>query len=101
MRITTRYEPDYFPMALYGAMHECGHGLYSNGIDPSMQRTVLGQLDSLAIHESQSRMWENFVGRSRQFTNWLTPRLVDHAGGSLNTLGTDGCSGPSTRLRHH
>lgn len=89
VRITTRYEPAHFPTALYGAMHECGHGLYDAGIAPELQRTPLGATDSLAIHESQSRMWENFVGRGREFSELVTPRLVELSGGSLNGLSAD------------
>jgi carboxypeptidase Taq len=66
VRITTRFQQDYFPMGLYGAMHECGHGLYEQGVSEALQRTGLAHPDSLALHESQSRMWENFVGRSRR-----------------------------------
>ena len=62
VRITTRWDESFFPSSLYGAMHECGHGLYEAGIADSLQRTPLGHGESLAIHESQSRMWENMVG---------------------------------------
>ena len=65
VRITTRWEESYFASSLYGSMHECGHGLYEAGIDKTLQRTPLGFGESLALHESQSRMWENMVGRSR------------------------------------
>ncbi|MGH2842139.1 MAG: carboxypeptidase M32 [Solirubrobacteraceae bacterium] len=89
VRITTRYQCDHFPTALYGAMHECGHGLYEAGIDDGLQRTPLARVDSLAVHESQSRMWENFVGRSRAFSRLITPRLVELSGGALDGLGSD------------
>ncbi len=75
-RITTRWDETFFPMALYGAMHECGHGLYEAGIADKLRRTPLGHGESLGLHESQSRMWENMVGRSRQFSQVLAPRVA-------------------------
>ena len=77
VRITTRWDEAYFPSALYGAMHECGHGLYEEGIADSLQRTPLGSAESLGLHESQSRMWENMVGRGRPFCTVLAPRIAD------------------------
>ncbi|MGN6169813.1 MAG: carboxypeptidase M32 [Solirubrobacteraceae bacterium] len=74
-RITTRWDESFFPMGLYGAMHECGHGLYEAGIPDALKRTTLGHGESLSLHESQSRMWENMVGRSRQFCGVLAPRV--------------------------
>jgi carboxypeptidase Taq len=76
VRITTRWDVSFFPSALYGAMHECGHGLYEAGIARALERTPLGQVESLGIHESQSRMWENMVGRSRAFAGVLAPRVA-------------------------
>jgi len=76
VRITTRWDEGYFPMALFGAMHECGHGLYEDGIAPELRRTPLGHAESLSLHESQSRLWENFVGRGRAFAEQLAPRVV-------------------------
>ena len=77
VRITTRWDPEFFPGALFGAMHECGHGLYEAGIAESLQRTPLGHAESLGLHESQSRLWENMVGRSRAFSGVLAPRISD------------------------
>jgi carboxypeptidase Taq len=90
IRLTTRFEADYFPGALYGAMHECGHGLYEAGIAPELERTPLGQIYSLAMNESQSRLWENMVGRSRAFCDALAPVLAGHSEGALD--GLDGAS---------
>ena len=73
IRITTRWDEAYFPAALFGAMHECGHGLYEQGIADSLQRTPLGHAESLGLHESQSRLWENMVGRGRSFQDVLAP----------------------------
>jgi carboxypeptidase Taq len=80
VRLTTRWDERYFPGALYGAMHECGHGLYEAGIDAGLQRTPLGHAESLGLHESQSRMWENMVGRSRAFCTVLAPLVSQHSG---------------------
>ncbi len=76
VRITTRYNRRYAPAALFGAMHETGHALYEQGVDPALSRSTLTTdlLDLYAVggvsygaHESQSRLWENLVGRSRSF----------------------------------
>ena len=77
VRITTRWDETFYPSALYGAMHECGHGLYEAGIAESLQRTPLGTAESLALHESQSRLWENMVGRGRPFGGVLAPRIAE------------------------
>jgi carboxypeptidase Taq len=74
-RITTRWDETYFASALYGAMHECGHGLYEAGIADELRRTPVGHGESLGLHESQSRMWENMVGRSREFSYVLVRRV--------------------------
>ena len=74
-RITTRWDEGYFASGLYGAMHECGHGLYEAGVADSLQRTPLGHAESLGLHESQSRLWENMVGRGRPFCAVLAPRV--------------------------
>src|SRR5579863_1338840 len=89
VRLTTRFLPSYFPMALYGGMHECGHGLYESGIDPDLQRTPLGTVRSSAVHESQSRLWENMVGRSRAFCSSLAPVVLEHSHGALSGLEPD------------
>jgi carboxypeptidase Taq len=76
-RITTRWDESFFASALYGAMHECGHGLYEAGIAEELKRTPLGHGESLSLHESQSRLWENMVGRSRAFSGVLAPRISE------------------------
>ena len=83
VRITTRWDESYFPSSLYAAMHECGHGLYEAGIAASLQRTPLGQTESLGIHESQSRMWENMVGRGRSFSGVLAPLIAETLGTAI------------------
>lgn len=73
-RLTTRYRDERFTDALFGTMHEAGHGIYEQGL-PKRENfgEPLGDSISLGIHESQSRMWENFVGRSRPFWAWAWP----------------------------
>lgn len=84
VRITTRYNRRFPPMALFGTFHEAGHGLYEQGVDPALTRSVLTTdlLDLYAVggtsygaHESQSRLWENLVGRSRAFWQHHYPRF--------------------------
>ncbi len=67
VRITTRFNPNWISPALFGTLHETGHALYEQNIKPELNRTPLGRGTSLGVHESQSRMWENIVGRSRPF----------------------------------
>jgi carboxypeptidase Taq len=75
VRLTTRVDPNYLPTALFGTLHECGHGLYEQGVNSSLERTGLDDGASLGVHESQSRLWENLVGRSREFWSHYFPRL--------------------------
>jgi carboxypeptidase Taq len=77
VRITTRISPDFLNMALFGTMHEAGHALYDLGSDHSYERTPLAGAASLAVHESQSRMWENLVGRSLPFWEHFYPYLQE------------------------
>jgi carboxypeptidase Taq len=70
-RLTTRYNERFFTQSLYGILHEAGHGLYDQGLPAADYGTPLGAAVSLGIHESQSRLWENHVGRSPHFwTHW-------------------------------
>lgn len=75
VRLTTRYDESNLGMALFSAMHEAGHGLYEAGVDSELARTPLAKPRSLGLHESQSRLWENWVARSRPFLAWLLPQL--------------------------
>jgi carboxypeptidase Taq len=72
-RITTRYDAHRFGDAFFGVLHEVGHGLYDQGLDPSHHGTPMGEAVSLGVHESQSRLWENLVGRSRPFWAYWFP----------------------------
>ncbi len=76
-RITSRYKPTGFAEALSSTMHEAGHGMYEQGLPKSEHwGEPMSEPLGLGIHESQSRMWENQVGRSREFWTWLRPRLA-------------------------
>ncbi len=89
VRITTRWDESFLPTSMYGAMHECGHGLYEEGVAQSLQRTPLGHPESLGLHESQSRLWENMVGRSRPFCGVLAPRISQTFAASIGALDAD------------
>ena len=73
-RLTTRYNLHDLGDAFFSILHEAGHGLYDQGLDPQHYGTPMGEAASLGIHESQSRLWENFVGRSRAFWEHWLPR---------------------------
>ncbi len=73
VRMTWRYDTRDFRPAVYGIMHESGHGLYEQGLPAELERTPAGEAVSLGVHESQSRLWENHVGRSRGFWRWALP----------------------------
>ncbi|HSB01862.1 MAG TPA: carboxypeptidase M32 [Anaerolineales bacterium] len=75
VRITTRFEEDNPLATLFSTMHEAGHAMYEQGINPAYERTPLTGGASLAVHESQSRMWENLVGRSLPFWEHFYPAL--------------------------
>ncbi len=75
IRITTRYNPRAPQQALYGVIHETGHALYEQEVDPDHLYTPLSEALSMGLHESQSRMWENFVGRSRHFWIHFFPKF--------------------------
>jgi carboxypeptidase Taq len=75
VRITTRFEADNPLATLFSTMHEAGHAMYEQGINPDYERTPIAGGTSLAVHESQSRMWENLVGRSYPFWEHFYPAL--------------------------
>ncbi len=75
-RITTRYNPRHFNESFFGILHEAGHGIYEQGLPAEHFGTPLGTAASLGIHESQSRLWENQVGRSRPFWEHFYPRAL-------------------------
>lgn len=77
-RITTRYDEHFMQMALYGTLHEAGHAMYEQGLRTDWYGLPPGSAVSLGIHESQSRMWENSVGRSRAFWEYFFPLAQEH-----------------------
>jgi carboxypeptidase Taq len=77
VRITTRVREDDISEALFSTLHEAGHALYEQGVDAALEGTPLNSGASAGVHESQSRLWENVVGRSRGFWEHFYPRLRD------------------------
>jgi carboxypeptidase Taq len=77
VRLTTNFRPNDLT-SLFASMHEFGHGVYEWGVAPELSRTPLGSGVSLGVHESQSRTWENLIGRSRPFWRFFYPRLQEH-----------------------
>ncbi|MBK1833059.1 carboxypeptidase M32 [Roseibacillus ishigakijimensis] len=77
VRLTTRYDENDFASSLFGVLHEAGHGLYEQGLPASEAHLPSGDSVSLGIHESQSRLWENHVGRSRPFWEKWLPRAQE------------------------
>jgi carboxypeptidase Taq len=88
-RITTRYENEYFPSAFFGILHEAGHGIYDQGLRPDQFGLPPGMFASLGIHESQSRMWENLVGRSRAFWKYFFPQAQEAFPEALGDVSLD------------
>ncbi|MCB1205700.1 MAG: carboxypeptidase M32 [Verrucomicrobiae bacterium] len=77
-RLTTRYDEGDFLSSLFGVLHEAGHGLYEQGLRKDWRGQPVGNAVSLGVHESQSRLWENHVGRSRPFWEKWLPRAVHY-----------------------
>lgn len=77
VRQTTRVAEDALFLSVYATMHETGHALYEQGLPEALADLPIGHAPSLGVHESQSRLWENQVGRSRPFTDFLLPRLKE------------------------
>jgi len=89
IRMTTRYfENDICP-ALFGTMHETGHALYELGFLPEWRATPIAEFCSMGIHESQSRLWENMVGRSRGFLRYLYPKMTERFPEAMNGVRFD------------
>lgn len=76
-RLTTRYLTHDFTSSLFGVLHEAGHGLYDQGLPKEQHGLPVGNSSSLGVHESQSRLWENHVGRSKAFWNKWLPRAQE------------------------
>lgn len=82
VRLTWRADAGDFRPALFGILHETGHGLYEQNLPEEWEHTPIGEAVSLGVHESQSRLWENLVARSRAFWSWALPRLHAHFPGA-------------------
>lgn len=89
VRVTTRVFEQDLPSCLFSCIHEGGHGLYDQGLPPEHHGTPLGESLSLGIHESQSRLWENCVGRSRAFWEYFFPLLKEQFPSQLSSLSVD------------
>lgn len=86
VRLTTRFDPERAASALFSTLHEGGHGMYEQGIAPALRRTPLATGGSMALHESQSRLWENLVGRSLPFWKHFYPRFQSKFAGQLGSV---------------
>lgn len=98
-RILTRYERNWLPSGLYGTLHEAGHGLYEQGLRADWFGLPPGSFVSLGMHESQSRLWENQVGRSRAFVTWLAPLVKKTFPGVIDDLTDDQFYGAVNQIR--
>ena len=99
VRITTRFHENNVNDALGSTMHECGHAIYEQGLRQDQAGLPLGTAVSLGIHESQSRLWENQVGRSREFWHWCAPKLKKYFGSAVDGLDLDGIYGGANIVR--
>ena len=98
VRITTRYDVNFLSPALFGTLHEAGHAMYEQGISSVYDRSPLGRAVSLGIHESQSRLWENLVGRSEGFWRWAYPKLQETFTGQLGGVSREDFYGAINRV---
>lgn len=89
VRLTTRVATDNVASSLFSCLHEGGHGLYDQGLDPAHFGTPLGEAVSLGLHESQSRLWENHVGRSIEFWRHFYPLFQQTFPGALVNVALD------------
>ena len=89
IRLTTRFIEGDISFSLFSSLHEAGHGIYEAGVPADLRRTPIGQLQSLSFHESQSRMWENWVGRSRPYLASALPVLQRELGGAFGAASAE------------
>jgi carboxypeptidase Taq len=99
LRITTRFDPHYIGTALWSVVHEAGHALYENGIDRTLWRSPLCAPPSLGFHESQSRLWENWVARGRPYLERLLPRLRERFGDHFAKVGAEDLYRAANRIQ--
>ena len=98
VRMTGRFDSKDLRGGLFGAVHEAGHGLYEQGLDPKRARHPLGGAISMSIHESQSRLWENQVARSKPFWKHWLPKLKKRFGAQLKGVKLDDMWRAANRL---
>jgi len=89
VRITTRYLPGNFLSSIFSTIHECGHAFYELNIAKELRRTCLADGTSMGVHESQSRLWENVIGRSLPFWEGLFPVLKKCIPGRFDAVNAD------------
>jgi carboxypeptidase Taq len=89
IRLTTRYDENDLGVSLFASIHEFGHGYYEAGVDPALERTVLSSVTSMSLHESQSRMWENLVGRGLPAWRFFYPKLQEAFRGQFGSVELD------------
>lgn len=89
VRVTTRVAPDKFAETLSSSIHEGGHALYEQGISQALSHTLLCEGASMAVHESQSRLWENVIGKSREFWSYFLPKLQERFPQQLQNVTVD------------
>jgi len=99
VRLTTRTGATLGESCLYSSIHEAGHGMYNQGVPRSLDRTPLWGGASSGVHESQSRLWENLVGRGLPFAEWLVPRLRTAFPESLGDLDPEAFWRASNQVR--
>jgi len=90
VRLTTRYDENFFSSAFFGTLHEAGHGMYEQGLRNDWYGLPPGKACSMAIHESQSRLWENSVARSRAYWNFFFPEVQNRFGDSVKGCDAEG-----------
>ncbi len=89
VRLTTRYDENDFTQSIFGIIHETGHGLYEQGLPAELGNLPVGSAVSLGIHESQSRLWENVIARSRHFWTHYLPLLKTEFPSQLKGIDLD------------
>jgi carboxypeptidase Taq len=98
VRITTRFDPKWLNPALFGTLHETGHGMYEQGSGEALEGTILSGGTSLGVHESQSRLWENIVGRSRPFWSHFYSKLQETFPAQLGNVSLDAFYGAINKV---
>jgi carboxypeptidase Taq len=86
VRVTTHYYPDNYASAIFSVLHETGHALYEQNINPNWKYQPAGSPCSFGIHESQSRLYENIIGRSKEFWTYMLPKMKQIAAPALNEV---------------